>query len=334
MTFVKTKGESMKTALALLLAVSLIAPVAAQNAIMDIHKKADEMSAPLHDIEARYWAQRVQSGDPTIEQLEESSKHWVGTKEANKKLIDSVKKYLKSGKKITVTKEEYNRMRENNSKVGDFIKKNSKTAKEQRDQQIDELEAPVRDIRARIFAKQVQDRLTTMKQLEESSKNWLGSDKANKDTLDLIKKYVKAGKPIKVTAEEMAKFNESNSKVRDFLNIGKKDSANKHEKSANNKKEDTKELTFAEKMDKINKIQMSVIDLEARSWAKRIADGNDITLEQLSEKSKGWIGKKEYKEKLLKKIGKYIEKGKIKPLTDKETDKLNQATLDIREILK
>lgn len=324
----------MKTALAFLLAVSLAAPVVAQNSMMDINKKADEMSAPLHDIEARYWAQRVQSGEPTIEQLEESSKHWIGSKEANKKLIDSVKKYLKSGKKITVTKEEYNRMRENNSKIGDFVESSSKAAKEQRDKQISEMEAPVRDIRARVFAKQVQDRLITTQQLEENSKRWLGTDKENNALVDLVKKYVKAGKPITVTSEERAKLDEVNKKVRDFLNVDKKDPAKKPENKSAGKKENSKETPFNEKMDKINKIQMSVIDIEARSWAIRIASGKDITFEQLSEKSSGWIGKKEYKDKLMKKVKKYVEKGKIKPLTDKEIDKLNQATLDIREILK
>ncbi len=190
-------------------------------------------------------------------------------------------------------------------------------------QKIDEVSASVQDIKARSFAKQVQDKLTSMEQLEQYSKNWLGSEKANKELVELIRKYVKDGKPISITEEERAKLEENRKQVRALLDGGKKDSTRKKEVPA----------AMAEKMKRINKIQMSVIGLEARSQAMRISESKGITVDELESASRGWIGTREYKQKLIKKVRKILKKGKIKPFSEKEIDKLEAARMEIRDIL-
>lgn len=190
-------------------------------------------------------------------------------------------------------------------------------------QKIDEISASVQDIKARNFAKQVQDKLTTMDQLEQYSKNWLGSEKANKELVDLIRKYVKDGKPVSITDEERTKLEENRKQIRILLDGGKKDSTRKKEVPA----------AMAEKMKRINKIQMSVIGLEARSQAMRISESKGITVDELESASRGWIGTREYKQKLIKKVRKILKKGKIKPFSEKEIDKLEAARMEIRDIL-
>ena len=190
-------------------------------------------------------------------------------------------------------------------------------------QKIDEISASVQDIKARSFAKQVQDKLTTMDQLEQYSKNWLGSEKANKELVDLIRKYVKDGKPVSITDEERTKLEENRKQIRTLLDGGKKDSTRKKEVPA----------AMAEKMKRINKIQMSVIGLEARSQAMRISESKGITVDELESASRGWIGTREYKQKLIKKVRKILKKGKIKPFSEKEIDKLEAARMEIRDIL-
>lgn len=190
-------------------------------------------------------------------------------------------------------------------------------------QKIDEISASVQDIKARSFAKQVQDKLTTMDQLEQYSKNWLGSEKANKELVDLIRKYVKDGKPVSITDEERTKLEENRKQVRALLDGGKKDSPRKKEIPA----------AMAEKMKRINKIQMSVIGLEARSQAMRISESKGITVDELESASRSWIGTREYKQKLIKKVRKILKKGKIKPFSEKEIDKLEAARMEIRDIL-
>lgn len=190
-------------------------------------------------------------------------------------------------------------------------------------QKIDDISVSVQDIKARSFAKQVQDKLTTMEQLEQYSKNWLGSEKANKELVDLIRKYVKDGKPVSITDEERTKLEENRKQIRTLLDGGKKDSPRKKEVPA----------AMAEKMKRINKIQMSVIGLEARSQAMRISESKGITVDELESASRGWIGTREYKQKLIKKVRKILKKGKIKPFSEKEIDKLEAARMEIRDIL-
>ena len=69
----------MKKTFLLLSMLFVSMPLAAQNSsLADINKRVDEISAPVMDIEARYWAGRVQSGSITIEEIEKNSKNWLG----------------------------------------------------------------------------------------------------------------------------------------------------------------------------------------------------------------------------------------------------------------
>lgn len=192
-------------------------------------------------------------------------------------------------------------------------------------QKIDEIQSPVRDIEARHYALQVQQNVSTLEDLEKSSKSWLGTEKANKELLELVRTYVRKGTPIVITDEERTKLEENRKQVRALLNVDS-------EKTRENKKEEQPVRTFDEKMAKINEIQMSVIDLKSRSIASSIIDGKE-TMEQFEEYSKSWIGTKEYKAQLLGKVRNLVKKGKVDPLSEREIDKLNNSTLEIRDIL-
>ena len=119
----------MKNLMILSIALFLTMPLHAQSSrqnMANINQKIDALSAPVNDIEARYWASRVQSGSISIEKLEEASKGWLGSKEANQKHISLIKKYLKSGKKVSVTSDEFAKMDENKKKIREFLKQAEK----------------------------------------------------------------------------------------------------------------------------------------------------------------------------------------------------------------
>lgn len=310
----------MKNIFLFALAMFIAMPLYAQQSLTEeFNKKLDAISEPVQEIEARYWASRVLNGNLTIETLENSSKQWLGSKKYNKKLISSIKKYVKAGKKISITAEEMKKLDENQRKRQEFLKSPEGNLKMQRNAKIDAITAPVRDIQARNFALQVKNNQTTFEKLDELSKHWLGSEKENKAVLDLAKKYVKEGKNISITEKEWAALKESNNKVNKFLNDGKK---NNHVNAADKKDK------------KIQKMQESVFDLKARYWAYRVAEKKDVTFEELSKSSLNWIGSREYNQKLINKIEENIKKGNTKPLSEKEQKKLDKNNEKIRKFLK
>jgi len=302
------------------LAMILSVPAFAQSSIRnEFDKRIDALSAPVSDIDARYWASRVQSGSVTIEKLEENSKNWLGSDKAQKKQIAKIKKYLKSGKKISITESEKAQLDESKLKIKKFLETPEADLKQQRNAKIDAIMAPVRDIEARELALKVKNNQITFEKLEEFSKGWLGSAEENKAVIERAKKYVSDGKKISITPEEFRKLDESNKKIQTFLNDGKKTSVASKAEYRNSK---------------VLKIQKPVFELEARYWANRVAEKKDVTFEELSKSSLNWIGSREYNQKLINKIEENIKKGNTKKLTDKEQKKLDEANEKISQLMK
>ncbi|OGS08214.1 MAG: hypothetical protein A2270_10300 [Elusimicrobia bacterium RIFOXYA12_FULL_51_18] len=86
------------------------------------------------------------------------------------------------------------------------------------------------------------------------------------------------------------------------------------------------------RLEKINKIDLEIFDIEAMYWAWRIKD-KDTTYYDLLDKSKRWIILAETKNKLFAKIQENLDTGTVRALTAAEQDKLDDAKSRIRAIL-
>ena len=310
----------MKFILSLLSAFFICTPLMAQNSLLEnTNRRIDEISASVMDIEARYWADRVKKDNSlSIEQLEKNSGNWAGSEKSNKKLLSLTKKYLKSGKDITLTKEELSRLNESKEKIRNFLNSPEGNIKKQRDEKIDEITSRVRDIKARQLALNIKAKQTTLQELKKNSRNQLGSDKENAALLALTEKYLNSGKTITINEEEWDRLDESNRQVRTFLNNGKETDSDK-KRILENKK--------------LRKIYESVFEIEARYWAYRIEYGKDITFEQLSLNSISWPGEHSYNQKLINKIAENIKTGNTRRQDEKEQKKLDKAKEKIRKLL-
>ncbi len=310
----------MKFILSLLSAFFICTPLMAQNSLLEnTNRRIDEISASVMDIEARYWADRVKKDNSlSIEQLEKNSGNWAGSEKSNKKLLSLTKKYLKSGKDITLTKEELSRLNESKEKIRNFLNSPEGNIKKQRDEKIDEITSRVRDIKARQLALNIKAKQTTLQELKKNSRNQLGSDKENAALLALTEKYLNSGKTITINEDEWDRLDESNRQVRTFLNNGKETDSDK-KRILENKK--------------LRKIYESVFEIEARYWAYRIEYGKDITFEQLSLNSISWPGEHSYNQKLINKIAENIKTGNTRRPDEKEQKKLDKAKEKIRKLL-
>ena len=191
--------------------------------------------------------------------------------------------------------------------------------KAQRDAKIDAIEAPVQDIAARYWARQVQDKIIMLGALEANARDWFGSEKANKALLDLIKKYVASGKKITLTPEELDQLEENRRQVRLFLNNGRENPA---------------AAALARTNRQIRQIKEPVFELEARYWAYRVAKVQDVTFDELAKNSHTWYGERSYNQKLIDKVEENLRTGNTRQLTKKEEALLEKAHQQVRELLK
>ena len=177
------------------------------------------------------------------------------------------------------------------------------------DAEIDILQLPVRDIRARELVLKIKYQRTSLEELKSSYKNWLGSDQENKAVVDLTEKYVKAGSTVTVTPEEWDRLEESNHKISLFLNGGREKPASENRFLKNRK---------------ITELSLPVFEIDARYWAWRIAEAKDVTFEQIAGSSLGWVGERSYNARLVSRIEENLKTGNTRKLTDLEQKKLDE----------
>ena len=72
----------------------------------------------------------------------------------------------------------------------------------------------MRDLQARELARQVQDEVITLEELQTASHNWLGSKKANQEVINLTRQYLATGQKITLTPEELDRLEENRRHVR------------------------------------------------------------------------------------------------------------------------
>ena len=190
--------------------------------------------------------------------------------------------------------------------------------KRERDRKISEIEAPVRDLDAREFARQVQQGIISMGELEQASSQWLGLPEENAALVALIRKYANGPKVPALTPEELDALDENKRQVQLFLNNGRKNPAAARLAAINRQ---------------ITQLEKPVFELDARYWAWRVTKVKDTTLEELEEYSQNWYGERSYNRKLINKIRENINTGNTKPLTKKEEKKLDQVKAQVRALL-
>ena len=289
-------------------------------------QRIDAIRSPLLDLDARYWANQIQEGSVKLNDLEKYSENWVGSKEINKKEIALIKKYLKTGKPISLTQKEKDSLDENTKHVQSILGSNCfpkesslDDIKTERDKKIDAIISPVRDLRARELTRKVQDKVTTLESLEKASNNWLGSKEESQAVINLVKEYLSTGKKITLTPEELDKLDDNQRQVSTFLNNGLENPA---------------AAALARKNRQIRKIKEPVFELEARYWAYRIDKVKDVTFEELTRYSHNWVGERSYNQKLINKIEENLRTGNTKELTKQENKLLEKTNKQIRKLLK
>ena len=189
--------------------------------------------------------------------------------------------------------------------------------KEERDAKIDAITAPVRDIEARYWAREVKEHRTDLVTLEQNAKQWLGSDNAKAEQLALIKHYATSAQPIVITPEEMKQLDDSKRQVRVFLNGSENPTAQ----------------ALARVNRQIREIKEPVFELDARYWAYRIAVVKDVTLDELKAYSENWVGERSYNQKLMEKVEENLRTGNTEKLSKKEEKKLDKAKLRVHKLL-
>ncbi len=190
--------------------------------------------------------------------------------------------------------------------------------REERDQKISEITAEVRDIEARYWAKSVINKTTTMGELENSSKNWLGAPQEHARLLGLIREYVANGNT-HITAQEYELLDENRRRVREFLNNGKENPAAR---------------ILAERNQEISRISQPVADIEARYWAWRIAKVKDITFEEFASNAQKWVGERGTNQLLIEKVEENLKSGNTAALTKKEQKKLEKSKQAVKKLFK
>lgn len=189
--------------------------------------------------------------------------------------------------------------------------------KEERDAKIDAIEAPVRDIDARYWARAIKQGQVTYEEFAKNSRQTLGSDKAKQELLALIKQYVTSSEKIVITPEEMKQLDDSKRQVRAFLNGSENPAAQ----------------ALARVNRQIREIEEPVFELDARYWAYRVAKVKDVTLEELKQYSQNWVGERDYNQKLIEKVEENLRTGNTQKLTKKEEKQLDEATQRVRDLL-
>jgi hypothetical protein len=304
-----------------MLLIFLVCPsLMAQNSITaDINRRVDAISEPVRDIEARYWADMVKKDSSlSIEQLEKNSGSWLGSEKSKKNLLLLIKKYIKSGKEILISKEELARLDESKEKIIKFLNSPEGNIKKIRNEKIDEITYPVRDIKARQLALNIMAKQTTLQELKKNYKGWPGSDRANMALISLTEKYLNSGKPVTITGDEWDLLDENSIQVHTFLNDGKETDSDR-KKRAENKK--------------IRKIRESVFETEAQYWANRISENGDITLEQFSLNSLSWQGENSFNQKLVNRTAENIKDGNTGKPDEKALKKLFRAKEKIQKLI-
>jgi len=79
-------------------------------------------------------------------------------------------------------------------------------------------------------------------------------------------------------------------------------------------------------------IHMEILEVEALSWARRIAVAGDISYDRLHANSERWVMSGEVRDKLFSRIKEILDAGAVRDLTEEEHDRYNTGLERIRSI--
>ena len=82
------------------------------------------LTAPVFELEARYWAWRIaEVKDTTLEQLRSYSVQWVGEPAENARMILAIEENLKNGNTKRLSAAEMKKLRKTHEQIGKLISK-------------------------------------------------------------------------------------------------------------------------------------------------------------------------------------------------------------------
>ncbi len=187
--------------------------------------------------------------------------------------------------------------------------------------EIDRVQKEIADVNSMHWAWRIKNTGDiTYDKLVVNSANWTAMPETKAMLLGKIKDILDAGTARALTAEEQERFEKGKAKARSILQAGKPDTPAMAARRA--------------KMERVDEINSTVFDIEARYWASRIKNSKDITYEQMEKDSRRWFASPGAKTALLAKVKELLDSGDVIPLDEPEKAKMAEAKVRAREILK
>jgi hypothetical protein len=156
--------------------------------------------------------------------------------------------------------------------------------------------------------------------LYANSERWVMGGEVRDKLFSRIKEILDSGAARDLTDEEHDRYDTGLERIRTIF--------------GNNVPKTPQQLRVKAGREEIDVISRRIMDVEARYWAWRISVVKDINYEDLSGKSKNWIGKTETKKELFRKIKELLDSGEARALTAEEKARYDDGKARIRAILK
>lgn len=202
--------KQLLSAVAVLLLLGTLGCAHTQLTDEQLNAKINALEQKTLDLDARYWAHRVavDPKDITMEQLEENSKQWTGSKELNTQLIAKIKENIRTGNTAPLTEKERAKLTATSEKISDLLmpgRTDKKLQKTLTQDQCVELEA--RYWTAEITSESYADPANqpTLDQLEAYSKSWAFPEEYKVKLFERIRYHLHHTPNIEITqADEYA----------------------------------------------------------------------------------------------------------------------------------
>ncbi|MBI5245061.1 MAG: hypothetical protein HY922_15465 [Elusimicrobia bacterium] len=276
------------------------------------------------DLQARYWAWRVaEVKDVSFEQLDSNSRRWIMSPETREDLFRKIKGILESGEVQPLTPEERRRHEDSQRTIRGILGAQATASEAKfsdgRTERIDRIQRTTLDLEARYWAWRVaRVRDATYEELLEKSNRWIIKPGTRDELFRGIRRLLDSGEVEPLSAEEKRRYDESTNAIREILGTGPL-GASKERRPV---------------MEKADKIDRRILDLDALYWAWRIERIRDIAYDELHAKSESWIMKRETRDELFKKIRTHLDSGTVRELTPEERALLDKGKAEVRWLLR
>ena len=162
-----------------------------------------EQEMPL---DALFWANELKTKNIPAETLDTLYPNWIGDEKQNKRLVDSVKRYIAKGKVRPLTQKEQALQSFYSNRIGQVL-----NPQLQEKEQIAALSPDIcTDLMSSFWASQIADNQITVEALQEAQAEWAKEDAFKVKFMDKLTQKVKENKPRRLSYLETLQLNTCN----------------------------------------------------------------------------------------------------------------------------